>query len=568
MNRRERRAAVRQSKKAAGSSIIARSNRREADDLCSLGLALEQQGRHHEAFKAYDRAVQLSPGQADFWVRHADALANLNRPAESLSSYERALELDPVHRDAAYRCGLLLLKLAQLDKAVSYFNLCERLQPNQAVVLEHRAVALHNLGRFEEALADGQRAHAVDPTNFYVCNNIGVGLSRLGRDEEALPWFEKALALRPDYVTALTNKAHSLAQMLRIDEAVTIYENVRRTDPDYADAELNLSHLHLMTGNFEAGWAGLEARWKTRFRPIFYPSFSQPMWRGEADIQGKTILVYMDEGIGDAIQVARYVPMLSARGARVILVVADIIYPLLSTLPDVPECLPKSVQSMPAFDLHCPMMSLPLGFGTRLDTIPSTVPYLPGPSEQRRRAWEDRLQSRLGPRGKLRVGLAWSGNPKHFNDLNRSIALRTLLGLLDADATFISLQKDPRPADKVLLGHTDIVDLTSDLSDLAETAALVSCLDLTITVDTSIAHLAGALGHPTWILLPFASDWRWLLDRDDSPWYPTARLFRQKEKRDWADVVARVGNELAAQISDRNRSCQRAAMQLAGKPVL
>ena len=548
MNRRERRVAARESKKAANSPVIARSNRREADDLCSLGLALKQQGRHQEAFKAFDQAVQLCPGEASFWASRADVLANLNRSADSLSSYERALKLDPHHRDAAFACGLLQLKLARPDEAVSYFDLCERLQPNQPAVLEHRAMAMHNLGRFEEALADGQRAHAIDPTNSNVCNNIGAALSKLRRNEEALPWFDKALALRPDYVNALTNKAYSLTEMLRIDQAVTIYEHVRRIYPDYADAELNLSHLHLLTGNFEAGWVGLEARWKIRFRPMFYPNFSQPMWRGEADIQGKTILVYMDEGIGDAIQFARYVPMLSARGARVILAVADVVYPLLSALPDVSECVPKSVPSLPAFDLHCPMMSLPLAFGTRPDTIPSNVPYLPSPPDERQRAWEDRLQSRLGPRSKLRVGLAWSGNPNHLNDLNRSIALRTLLGLIDADATFISLQKDPRPDDKALLGHTDIIDLTSDLSDLAETAALVGCLDLVITVDTSIAHLAGALGCPTWILLPFRPDWRWLLDRDDTPWYPTARLFRQQEKGDWSDVITRVRNELGVQI--------------------
>ena len=548
MNRHERRATARESKKAK-SPVIARSNRKEADDLCSLGIALEQQGRHHEAFKAFDRAVQLSPGHADFWARRADALANLNRPADSLSSYERALKLDPRHGDAAYGCGLLLLKLRRLDEAVSCFNLSDELQPDQARVLEHRAMALHDLRRFEEALADGQRAHALNPVNADVCNTIGASLSKLSRDEEALPWFDRALALRPDFITALINKAASLAQMLRIDEALTIYEQLETIDPNNADAEHNLGLVNLLTGNFGPGWTGREARWKTRIRPFFYPNFSQPMWRGDADIAGKTILAYMDEGFGDTIQFARYVPMLSTRGARAILVVHDALYPLLSTLPGVSQCLPKSIPSLPAFDLHCPISTLPLAFGTRLNTIPSAIPYLPRPAEARRRAWADRLQSHLGACGKLRVGLAWSGNPTQANDHNRSMPLRMLLDLLNADATFISLQKDPRPEDKILLGRAGILDLTSGLTDFAETAALVSCLDLVITVDTSVAHLAGALGRPTWILLTFAADWRWLLGRDDCPWYPTVRLFRQKEKRSWADVVARVRSELTTRIS-------------------
>jgi len=549
MNRHERRAAARDSKKAKDSSSVAPAGKREADDLCGLGIALEQQGRHREAFEAFDRAVRLNPGHADVWVRHASALANLARPAEALSSYERALKLDRRHWDAAFGCGHLLLKLMLLEEALSRFNLCDRLQPDQAAVLEHRAVALHNLKRFEDALADGRRAHALDPANVDICNQIGASLQKLSRDEDALPWFDKALALRPDHIAALNNKADSLSQMLRIDEAVAVYDQVKTIDPNNADADLSLSFLDLLTGNIEAGFAGREVRWKTRMRPIFYPSFSQPMWRGDADIEGKTILVYMDEGAGDAIQFARYLPMLSARGARTILVVNDPLCPLLSGVSGVSQCLPKSIQSLPTFDLHCPVTNLPMALATRLDSIPSDMPYLPRPAEARRQAWEDRLQSRLGPHDKLRVGLAWSGNPKQENDHNRSMPLRMLSGLLDADATFISLQKDPRPDDKILLGQTAILDLTSDLTDFAETAALVSCLDLVITIDTSIAHLAGALGRPTWILLAFAPDWRWLLGRNDCPWYPTARLFRQRQRRDWADVVARVRNELAGRIS-------------------
>jgi hypothetical protein len=201
---------------------------------------------------------------------------------------------------------------------------------------------------------------------------------------------------------------------------------------------------------------------------------------------------------------------------------------------------------LPAFDMHCPMSSLPLAFGTRLDTIPSDISYLPAPAESRVQSWEDRL----GPHNKLRVGLVWSGNPNHSNDHNRSIPLRTLSRILDVDATFVSLQKDLKPDDEAALQEwTDIIDLTADLADFNETAALVSCLDLVITVDTSVAHLAAALGRTTWILLPYLPDYRWLLNRDDSPWYPTVRLFRQTATREYADVLDRVLAELLARIS-------------------
>jgi hypothetical protein len=261
--------------------------------------------------------------------------------------------------------------------------------------------------------------------------------------------------------------------------------------------------------------------------------------------------------LGDSIQLARYVPMVAALGARVVLVVGDPLQPLLSGLEGVSQCLPLSAKPLPPFDMYCPMSSLPFIFKTTLATIPAAVPYLPAPEPARVEAWV----ARLPPHDRMRIGLVWSGNPKHQNDHNRTIALWTLLPLLDCDATFVSLQKDVRFDDKaILLQRSEIVDLTEHLTDFSETAALVSCLDLIISVDTSMAHLAGALARPTWILLPYAPDSRWLLHRDDSPWYPTARLFRQAATREYESVIARMKIELAALISARpgvNRSLIR-----------
>jgi tetratricopeptide (TPR) repeat protein len=525
---------------------IARANEQDVrtDHLLGLGIALEQQGLHDWAFRAFDRGVQLRPDDTELWARRSDTLANLARPEEALSSYDHVLKLNPRDAGAALRCGMLLITLRRPEEALSYFDRCDELLPNNASVLEQRGLALHALKRYEEALAENRRSHALNPTSFDVCNNIGAALHWLRRDEEALPWFDKALSLRPDSTPALINKASALTQIRRIDEAIEVYHRVQTIDPDNADAAWNLALLALLKGDFESGWAGREVRWRAHMRPDRYPYFSQPMWRGEAGIEGKTILIFADEGIGDTIQFARYAPLLAARGARVILAVQEPLRPLLEGLPDVALCMSRS-EALPAFDLHCPICNLPLAFGTRLDTIPSALPYLPAPAPTRVQFWEQRLEDQLGPARKPRVGLAWSGNPGHLNDHNRSLPLRALLRVFGLDASFISLQKDPRADDKVLLDRAGMIDLTADLTDLAETSALVSCLDIVISVDTSVAHLAGALGRPTWILLPYSPDFRWLLDRDDSPWYPTMRLFRQSESRDWNELVDRVRAELA-----------------------
>jgi hypothetical protein len=416
------------------------------------------------------------------------------------------------------------------------------------------AASLHGLKRFEEALAVAQRADALEPGNADACNTIGTSLLALGREQEALAWFELALQTLPRSTEILNNVAYLLGQLQRFDEAFAVYARIQAWGLDDALTRWNLSLLQMLTGDFEAGWAGREARW-TKTDPIPYPRFGQPMWLGREPVEGKTILVHLDEGLGDTIQYARYVPVLAELGARVILVVEPPLQTLLSGLPGVAQCLAFG-EPLPAFDMHCPVGSLPLAFATRLDSIPSQIPYLPRPSEPRVQAWEDRL----GPRRRLRIGLVWSGNPSHRNDHNRSMALQALRSLFDLDVTFVSLQKHARATDQPVLAQSDIVDLIADLADFSDTAALVSCLDLVISVDTSVAHLAAALGCPTWILLPYTPDYRWLLGRDDSPWYPTARLFRQTADRDYALVLDRVRAELLAMIADRTSSGSPPAM--------
>jgi tetratricopeptide (TPR) repeat protein len=528
---------------------ISRAIRREpkTEYLTSLGNMLLQQGRREDALATFDKAAQLSPNDADVWRNLGNVLAEMGRPGDAILSFQHALKLNPRHWDAADKCGSSLFGLRRLEEALIYLNLSDKLQPDRASTLQMRAIVMFGLDRFEEGLADIKRAHALGPANADICNNIGVFLRRLGREEQALSWFDQALELRPDFLATFANKASALMHMHRFAEALAVYDEMKVIDPGHAGATYNASLLHLLTGNFELGWAGREARSKVPNLPIARFELPQPKWLGKESIHGKTILIHTDEGLGDSIQFLRYVPMVAALGARVVLVVEDTVCPLLSGLDGVSQYVPMSAGTLPAFDIYCPMSSLPLAFGTRLDTIPSATPYLSAPGRSLQ-AWEDRL----GAHDRLRVGLVWSGNPKHGNDYNRSIPLSMLARILDVDATFVSLQKDPRPGDRAtLLERSEIIDLTTHLTDFAETAALVSCLDLVITVDTSVAHLAGALGRPTWILLPYTPDYRWLLDRDDSPWYPSARLFRQDETRDHARVINKVRSELNATITAR-----------------
>ena len=514
--------------------------------LSSLGLSLQRQGRHEEALKTFDKAIELAPDNAELWSNLGNILVDLKLPDRALPSFQQALRLDPRHWGAANGCGLLLHQLGRLEEALACMNLCDEIQPNQIATLYTRGRMLIGLGRFEEALAVSQRAHALDPKIPDICNSIGSSFLGLGQYPESLQWFDRALRLRPDFVEALTNKAVLLSEMQHFDECFAVYAHLKTIDPENADAEFSPSLVHLLTGNFEAGWAGREARWKVPLLCPPYLKVTQPVLHEGSAIEGKTILIWADEGLGDSIHFARYVPLLAERGARVILFVQGALCDLLSGLPGVVQCIASSAPAQVAFDMHCPMGSLPLVFRTRIDTIPAPTSYLPRPAEARRQVWEDRL----GPHTRLRVGLAWSGNPKHNNDHNRSLPLRALSRILDVDATFVSLQKEARPNDKAtMLERADIIDLSAHLTDFSETAVLISCLDLVITVDTSVAHVAGALGCPTWVLLPYTPDWRWLLDRDDNPWYPTVRLFRQTETRDYASVLERVRAELLARIS-------------------
>jgi tetratricopeptide (TPR) repeat protein len=505
---------------------------------------LQRQQRFDEAIKSYDRAVTLDNARADIWYRMGELLKQQERTEEAILSFDQALKVRPDYREAANASALLYLAAKRYEDALARFTTAAELNPDDAGAFSFLSCCQWPMRRYDDALANARKAHALAPRNPEITKNVGLLLQRFDRQEEALPWFDKALALRADFPSALDDRATTLFALRRIDEAFASIERAVTLAPQSPDHRWNRSLLQLLVGDFDRGWPGREWGRKSTIVNFVDRKFVQPRWFGDQPIAGKTILLHSDEGLGDTIQFARYAAMVAKLGARVILEVEAPLQALLTGLDGVSLCLPKGAE-LPDFDLHCPIGGLPLAFRTRLETIPASASYLPPLPEACLAAW----QERLGTHDRLRVGLVWSGNPLHTNDRNRSTNFKQMSAILDDRVRFYSLQKDPRPEDRTgLQERDDVIDLTEHLTDFVETAALISQLDLVITVDTSVAHLAAALGRPTWILLPHTPDYRWLLDRDDSPWYPSVRLFRQDEPRTYDGAIARVREALGAVI--------------------
>jgi tetratricopeptide (TPR) repeat protein len=425
-----------------------------------------------------------------------------------------------------------LQELGRFEEALASYDRAIALQPDYAAALDNRGNALRQLRRFDEALSSYDRAIKLQPDYADALYNRGVTLHELGRFDEALASYDRAINLRPDHAAAFNNRGNTLQELRRFDEALASYDRAITLRRDHAEAHLNRAFCWLLQGDFERGWSEYEWRLKKETTKSARRCFSEPLWLGERELRGRTILLHAEQGFGDTIQLCRYVPLVAERGARVILEVEEPLRELVGKLTRVTEVVAAG-SVLPDFDLHCPLPSLPLAFATNIMTIPSGVPYLTAPL-QRVADWNERLGKKHGPR----IGLAWSGRPR---PANRSVPLNLLLPLLDCDATFVSLQKQVRPEDTLILSErSEILHFGDALKDFSDTAAVIANLDLIISIDTSVAHLAGALAKPVWVLLSFTPDWRWLLERNDSPWYPTARLFRQNEKRTWDDVVERV----------------------------
>jgi tetratricopeptide (TPR) repeat protein len=521
-----------------------------AEALLGRGHTLKELKRFEEALASYDRTLALRPDWVDAHVNRGDVLHELKQFEEALASYDRALGIRQDFTEAHANRGSALHALKRFEEALASYDHALALRPDYAEARYNRGNVLHALKRFEEALADYEHALALRPDYVEALANRGVTLNDLKRFEEALASHDRALAVRPDYADAFVNRGITLYELKRFEAALASYDRALALRPDYAQAHFNEAVCRMLIGDFDRGWQKLEWGWETEDLKNAKRTFSQPLWLGSDEIAGKTILLHGVHGFGDTIQFCRYVPCVAERGARVILEIQEPLRDLMGTLPGAAQIVSRG-EPLPDFDLHCPLLSLPLALGTRLATIPAQTPYLRA-SPQAVMDWN----VRLGPRHRPRIGLAWSGRPEHNNDRNRSMRLSTLLSpLAGFEATYVSLQREVREDDApVLQGRSDILHFGEELKSYADTAALIANLDLVISVDTSVAHLAGALAKPVWILLPFITDWRWLLDREDSPWYPTARLFRQDETRGWDSVMARVHAALEDDLRRREFS--------------
>jgi tetratricopeptide (TPR) repeat protein len=519
---------------------VVRSAPGQADVLNDRGNVLRDLDRQDQALASYDRALAIRPDFAEALNNRGNTLLDLGQPYEALASYDRALKLRADYAEALNNRGNALRRLNRPEEALASYDRALALRPAYARAHNNRGGVLHGLKRLEEALASFGRAAALQPDYAEAFYNHGTVLLDLDRLGEALASFDRALALKPDHLQAHNNRGNVLRNLGRDEEALASYARGRALDPGHAGLRLNEAFCRLLSGDLESGWREFESRWDADEALPWLRNFSQPAWRGEEPIAGKTILLHAEQGLGDTIQFCRYAKLVAERGATVLMEVQRALAPLLAGLEGVDRLLVTG-EPLPPFDVHCPLLSVPLAFNTGLSTIPAGVPYLRS-APDRVGAW----QARLGPRTLPRVGLVWSGSVGHKNDRNRSIPLASFSRALPAGrAQYVSLQKDVREGDRpVLAARTDILHFGNELEDFADTAALVDLMDVVVTVDTSVAHLAGAMGKAVWILVSFILDWRWLRNREDSPWYPTARLFRQPAQGNWAEVLERVDGEL------------------------
>jgi tetratricopeptide (TPR) repeat protein len=528
-------------------------NPRSAPAFSNRGNILKDLRRFADALASYDSALALQPDFADAFNNRGNALRALGRFDDALASYDRAIELRPDYSHAHYNRGNVLADLKRHDDAIASFDRALGFAPANAEIHLVRGNAFTALKRWDEALACYDTVIALRRDHVDAQCNRGVALRHLGRHDEAIACYDRAIALIPDRPEAYCNKGTALLDLRRPAEAIECFKRALQIRSGYSDARLNLAHAQLMMGDFTEAWVNYEARWlRTGLADADLPP-PAPFWRADDDTAGRTVLLHAEQGMGDTLQFCRYASLVAARGARVILEVQPELTALMASLAG-PRLIHAKGKPRPAFDYQCGLMSLPLAFATRLDTIPADVPYL-GADAERLVAWRRRLGASTRPR----LGVVWSGQVRHSNDHNRSIPLAAFVPLAGLGMEIVSLQNDVRASDADAMRRLDVRNFAAHLSDFAETAALVSLMDVVVAVDTSVAHLAGALGKPLAILLPFAPDWRWMLEREDSPWYPTARLYRQPRRGDWVSVIERVAAEVREAVFGRHRESMASA---------
>lgn len=550
-------------------------NPNQADAHNIAGDAHYLTGQFELASHDYSRAVALNPADAKAHFDCGNALKMAGLDDEALASYRRAIKLKPDYADAYHNCGVILREKKQFEAALEYFNQAINNKPDYVEAYTNCGNTFTDMGRYDFALAHHNYALELKPDHVQAHNGQGVALQRLGKAGESLDSFDKAIAINPgssesylnrgnsfmtlnryekarkDYETAIllmpnnargyTNLGNLDAEEGRIQKSLVNYDKALQYDPHNQTALWNKALTKILLGEYLEGWQLYEHGWEAKNSPRGERrQCKQPLWLGDAPVEGKRVLLTAEQGFGDVIQFSRYALMVEEMGADVILEAPAPLIKLIRTIGPQFKVIERG-QAFDDYDFYCPYMSLPLAFRTTVETIPQPVPYL----------HVDQANSFLPEKedGCLRVGLVWSGSLTHTRDQKRSIPLSKFSNFLDLPVEFHCLQKEIRPDDvAVLENDARIILHTADLHDFSDTANLVDAMDVVISVDTSVAHLAGALGKQVWILLPRIPDYRWMLDREDSPWYPTAKLFRQSGFGDWEEVLARVKAELEVAI--------------------
>jgi tetratricopeptide (TPR) repeat protein len=504
---------------------------KNADAMHLLGVLAHQCGHHQAAVDLMSKAIDIQPTAAAF-TNMGEALRMLGRLEQAIPVVQKAIALNPNSAEALGNLGLIYSELGKLDEAQEHYHRALAINPKLPQTLNNLGNLLLKLKKTDEALASYDRALAIDPNFSDGHNNRGSALESLDRLDEAMAEYVRAVELRPNFAIACNNAGNVARRLCKWDEALLWCNRALQIDPKFDPARWNVGLIELTHGDYVAGLPKYDLRFVAT--PQRLPEGMEgPRWEG-GPLEGRTILLYAEQGLGDGWQAARYVPMVARRGGKIVIACTAAQAGVMRQLEGV-IATSVSSEASPPHDLFLPMMSLPRIFGTTLETIPRDVPYLQA-DPQRIQAWRERLSAYSG----MKIGLVWNG--KEDPDPLRSIAFGELAPLAAITGIqYFGLQVGPAAQDaKKAAAWMNIVDLSEDVMDFGETAACMMNLDLLLTIDTAAAHLAGALGRPTWTMVPFSPDWRWLLDREDSPWYPTMRLFRQTRRKVWGDVVERV----------------------------
>jgi tetratricopeptide (TPR) repeat protein len=510
------------------------------DALHLCGVAVMQLGREAEGLKLVERAVKINPQCPEYWSNLGNGLRKVGRVDEGIEACRKAIALRPELAEAHNNLANALIEKSLADEAIQAASEAIRLNPNLVEAHNNLGNALSIKGQFHESIAAHREALRLRPGYPEAMNNLGTTLGEIGQLDDAVATLRQVIRLHPHYADAYSNLCLVLSAASQSEESLVMGRRAVNLNPSHAGYRWNLSLDLLGRGMLADGWREYEWRWLWKDFRGMHREFRQPMWKGE-DLNGRSILLHFEQGLGDTMQFVRYAPMVRQRGGQVLIQCQRELATLLKSNPELGEVFSQD-DALPPFDFHCPLLSLPLIFKTDLKSIPAPIPYLKA-DPKIAEAWRGRLES---AREKLKVGLAWAGSASHKKDRHRSMDFRRFLPLAEiAGVAFVNLQKGPASEQpKALSSRLELIDFTQDLEDFAQTAGLIENLDLIIAVDTAVIHLAGAMGKPARVLLPFAADWRWLRTREDSPWYPTLQLFRQAKFGDWDGVIAKVAAAL------------------------